>query len=84
MHNGEHQATVDIDREIIMAPLMFSRKIKEFDYDQETHILTIVSVSGITKKYRDVPSAVYETLSNAGDPDRVYHDKIDGRFSIVF
>jgi hypothetical protein len=67
-----------------MAPLMFSRKIKEFDYDQETRILTIVSFAGIIKKYRDVPSAIYEVLSNSGDPDRVYHDKIDGRFSIVY
>ncbi len=66
-----------------MAPLRFSRKIKEFDYDQETRILTIVSCAGITKKYRDVPVAVYEALSNSDDPDRIYQDKIDGRFSIV-
>ena len=84
MHNGKLQATVCIDRERFMAPLMFSRKIKEFDYDQDTRILTVISFSGIKKKYRDVPSAVYEALSSAGNPDRVYHDKIDGRFSIVY
>lgn len=67
-----------------MAPLMFSRKVKEFDYDQDTRILTVVSAAGIKKKYRDVPDSVYEELSSAGDPDRFYHDKIDGRFSIIF
>jgi hypothetical protein len=84
MHNGEHQATVDIDREIIMAPLMFSRKIKEFEYDEDKQTLTIISFSGIKKKYRDVPVSVYEELNSSGDPTRVYHEKIDGRFSIVY
>lgn len=78
------QAAVCIDREKVMAPLMFSRKVKEFDYDQETRILTIVSFSGIKKKYRDVPGAVYEALSSAVNPDRIYHEKIDGRFSIIY
>ena len=67
-----------------MAPLMFSRRIKEFEYDPDTQILTIISVSGIKKKYRDVPSSIYEEISKAADPNRLYHDKIDGRFSIVY
>lgn len=67
-----------------MAPLMFSRRIKEFDYDPDMQILTIISFAGIIKKYKDVPNSIYEELSNSGDPNRVYQDKIDGRFSIIF
>lgn len=67
-----------------MAPLRFSRKIKEFEYDEDKQVLTIVSFSGIKKKYRDVPNTVYEELNNSDDPTRVYHEKIDGRFSIVY
>lgn len=67
-----------------MAPLMFSRRVKEYEYDPDTQILTIISVSGIKKKYRDVPNSIYEEFTRTPDPNRLYHDKIDGRFSIVY
>lgn len=63
--------------------LLFSRKVKEIEYEPTTRVLTIVSITGLIKRYYGVPETVYYKLYNAVDTNRVYQDIIDGHYSVA-
>lgn len=66
-----------------MARFLFSRKIKQFSYDQEQKILTIEFNTGSTYKYSSVPEKVYEELNASKSPDEFYDEAIYGVYALA-
>jgi hypothetical protein len=62
--------------------LKFSRKIQEFEYDDQNAVLTIYFNTNLIKKYFDVPQRIYNTLQRSMDKDTYYRTAIDGAFCV--
>lgn len=65
-----------------LSPL-FSRKIKQIEYNPETKSLTIIFGNGIIKKYCEVPENIYKELLDNDDPNEYYENKINGRYRVL-
>jgi hypothetical protein len=64
------------------ASLKFSRKIQEFEYDDQNSVLTIYFNTNLIKRYFDVPQRIYTTLQKTIDKDGYYRNAIDGAFCV--
>jgi len=58
----------------------FSSGIRELGYDIETHRLIVVFPGGERKYFAPVPYAMYNALSHATFPERLYRENVDGKY----
>ena len=62
--------------------LSFIRKIKHFDYNDDTSVLTVYFNTSTIKRYSDVPKRIYESLLKSMDRNQFYQTVIDGSFCV--
>jgi hypothetical protein len=62
--------------------LKFSRKIQNYEYDDESAVLTIYFNTNLIKRYFDVPQRIFNSLQKTMDKDAFYQSVIDGSFCV--
>lgn len=60
-----------------------SGTIKESEYDDKTHVLTVIFESGGTYRYEDVPAALDVQFRNAPSSGKFFYHNIRGKFKTV-
>lgn len=60
-----------------------SSTIKESEYDDRTHVLTVTFESGGSYQYHDVPAATDVEFRNASSPGKFFFHNIRGKFKTV-
>ena len=59
---------------------MPSSVVAEMIYDDETEILRIIFVSGMTYDYKKVPLEVYEAMKASGSKGTFFNQNIKGKY----
>ena len=62
---------------------MPSTVISKFFYDEDSHILKIVFVSGMIYEYKNVPVKVYEAMKASGSKGIYFNQHIKGKFEFA-
>jgi hypothetical protein len=62
---------------------MPSSVIKKFEYNPQSHVLTITFVSGVVYDYLDVPQEVYDQMRSVLSKGVFFNDHIKDKYAFV-